>query len=493
MNLTGIKVRPCDDIFWPTPKEMTVTVDEKRDKKKLGLALITVPVAIISPAIGPESTAAEAAQPNKPAQAKTSIEPGSSVANTSQLTYTVKKGDTVSAIAKKFQLSSKQLLALNGLKANDFIFPGQKLKLVDHALVDSAVSEASVSTVHLVRAGETVNSIAKKYSIPVRTILAMNRLSTNALIFPGQKLIIGSVVEQAPKKLVPNFHVVESGETLASIAKKYGIKLDTLLVANSLTESSLIYGGQKLKLKVASNSPDSANSTVGSPASGDKTLTPISSGTISTDPHRPSSVCQIHGYHTVKLGESVSKIAAVYGVTTQSVLNKNSLTWSSTIFVGQKLIIPGVHEIQFCPDITKMTAEMKSNAQVIFDVGRSLGVSDYGIVIALAAAMQESGLKNLSYGDRDSVGLFQQRPSAHWGSAEQILNTEYAARAFFGGPTSPTFGAARGLLDIKSWNEMSLTQAAQAVQISAYPNAYAKWEPFAWVWLDELNGVLVND
>jgi hypothetical protein len=156
------------------------------------------------------------------------------------------------------------------------------------------------------------------------------------------------------------------------------------------------------------------------------------------------------------------------------------------IFVGQKLVIPGVHEIKFCPELTRMTSEMKSNAEVIYRVAKNLSVSDYGIVIALATAMQESGLKNLSYGDRDSVGLFQQRPSAHWGTVEKIMNPEYAARAFFGGRTSPTFGVARGLLDIKDWSSKSLTQAAQAVQISAYPDAYAKWEQSAWVWLDEL-------
>jgi hypothetical protein len=69
---------------------------------------------------------------------------------------------------------------------------------------------------------------------------------------------------------------------------------------------------------------------------------------------------------------------------------------------------------------------------------------------------------------------------------DQIMNPEYSARAFFGGKTSPTLGAARGLLDIKGWSSKSLTEAAQAVQISAYPNAYAKWEASAWVWLDQL-------
>jgi hypothetical protein len=129
---------------------------------------------------------------------------------------------------------------------------------------------------------------------------------------------------------------------------------------------------------------------------------------------------------------------------------------------------------------------MRANANVIIKVGRDLGVSDYGIVIALATAMQESSLRNLDWGDRDSVGLFQQRPSAGWGSVANILSPTYASRLFYGGPTNPNKGYTRGLLDIKGWQSMSVTQAAQAVQISAYPNAYAKWEASARAWLAEL-------
>jgi LysM repeat protein len=278
-------------------------------------------------------------------------------------------------------------------------------------------------------------------------------------------------------------HTVQPGETLASIANHYGISLSNLLLVNGFTESSLVYGGQSIKLKnLEVTAPSEAK-----PVSNVKALaTPLSGALSSTDPHRPPNICEVHGFHTVKPGESVSKIAAVYGLSTQSILSENNLTWSSMIYIGQRLIIPGVHEIKFCPDLTPMTAEMKSNAKIIFQVGKSLGVSDYGIVIALATAMQESGIRNLSYGDRDSVGLFQQRPSAHWGTVKQIMNPEYSARAFFGGKTSPTFGVARGLLDIKDWSSKSLTEAAQAVQISAYPNAYAKWEASAWVWLDQL-------
>jgi hypothetical protein len=103
-------------------------------------------------------------------------------------------------------------------------------------------------------------------------------------------------------------------------------------------------------------------------------------------------------------------------------------------------------------------------------------------VVALAAAMQESGLRNLDYGHSDSLGLFQQRPSQGWGAPEQILDPTYSATVFFVGVQGKT----RGLLDIPGWQSMSVTGAAQAVQISAYPDAYATWESSARAWLAEL-------
>ena len=130
---------------------------------------------------------------------------------------------------------------------------------------------------------------------------------------------------------------------------------------------------------------------------------------------------------------------------------------------------------------------MRANAQIIVQIGRDLGVPERGIIIALATAMQESSLRNINYGDRDSLGLFQQRPSTGWGTPEQILDAAHAARLFYGGPLNPNKGMTRGLLDIPGWQSMSLTQAAQAVQISAFPNAYAKWEASATAWLAQLS------
>lgn len=125
------------------------------------------------------------------------------------------------------------------------------------------------------------------------------------------------------------------------------------------------------------------------------------------------------------------------------------------------------------------TQEQLSNAGVIIKVGQSLGASTRDIQIALMTAMQESGLRNLDYGDRDSIGMFQQRNA--WGSRADRLDPYKSTRMFFLG------GAAgqRGLFDFENRDSMSLAQAAQSVQVSAFPNAYAKWE-------DDAQGILSN-
>ncbi|MFW6034025.1 MAG: M23 family metallopeptidase [bacterium] len=133
-----------------------------------------------------------------------------------------------------------------------------------------------------------------------------------------------------------------------------------------------------------------------------------------------------------------------------------------------------------------LDAEQTRHAGIITAVGQSAGVSPFGLQVALATAMQESQLRNLPYGDRDSVGLFQQRPSAGWGTPDQLMDPVYAAQAFFGGPTGPNSGEPPGLLDIDGWADMTLAEAAQAVQKSAYPDAYAAWEDEATTWLGDL-------
>jgi hypothetical protein len=130
--------------------------------------------------------------------------------------------------------------------------------------------------------------------------------------------------------------------------------------------------------------------------------------------------------------------------------------------------------------VAGLTQAQMDNAKVIVDVGLQLKMPRRALVVALSTAMQESNLYNLasdvlpestqyphqgSGSDHDSVGLFQQRPSSGWGTVEDLMRPAYAARVFY-----------EALAEIPGWEDMSVTAAAQAVQISAFPDAYAQHE-----------------
>jgi len=121
--------------------------------------------------------------------------------------------------------------------------------------------------------------------------------------------------------------------------------------------------------------------------------------------------------------------------------------------------------------------EQARNATTIAAVGKRLDMPDHAVSIALATAYLESGLHNISYGDRDSLGLFQQRPSQGWGTPAQIMTPHYAAAAFY-----------QHLARVPGWQVIPVTQAAQKVQRSALPNGYAQFEPAARAIAEALTG-----
>ncbi|MDX6428657.1 MAG: hypothetical protein QOE54_1023 [Streptosporangiaceae bacterium] len=124
-----------------------------------------------------------------------------------------------------------------------------------------------------------------------------------------------------------------------------------------------------------------------------------------------------------------------------------------------------------------LTVEQADNAATIAGVGIRLGMPDHAVSVALATAMQESRLRNLPNGDRDSAGLFQQRPSQGWGTHAQVVDPVHAATAFY-----------ERLRTEPNWRQLSVTEAAQLVQRSATPDAYAQWEPEARVAASALTG-----
>lgn len=123
-----------------------------------------------------------------------------------------------------------------------------------------------------------------------------------------------------------------------------------------------------------------------------------------------------------------------------------------------------------------LDAEQIRIAATAIEVGRQFNIPERGWIVSISSGLQESGLRNLAGGDRDSVGWQQQRPSTGWGTVKQARDVRLATMAFYG--VAP-HTSNPGLTDIKGWEQMPITRAAQAVQRSGFPGAYAKHETAA--------------
>lgn len=125
----------------------------------------------------------------------------------------------------------------------------------------------------------------------------------------------------------------------------------------------------------------------------------------------------------------------------------------------------------------RLAPDQADNAAVIAAVAGRRGLPAHAVTVALATALQESGLRNLDHGDRDSLGLFQQRPSQSWGSPEEVMDPIHATNAFYD-----------RLVAVPNWQTIPVTKAAQAVQRSALPDAYANHEAGARAFASALTG-----
>lgn len=367
-----------------------------------------------------------------------------------------------------------------------------------HAVISSV--RPDLPATYTVQSGDSVSSIAAQFGVPTPAVLTLNGLGWNSVVHEGQILKITAEPTKrrasSPVRIANDGIIVEPGHTIGTIAERLGISAVALLAHNDLDPTSVIYAGQVLRVPGATVETLERTIPTPSPSFGSApsivqvaTETPVEDTATSE-----ASSIEIFDAADVALAERPTLVtvqvpkkpvtpstppvpAPVAPASAPTPPPAPTPTPPPSSSVGQPI----------SGSITPLNDERRANAQIIVSVGRELGVPDYGIVIALATAMQESSLRNINWGDRDSLGLYQQRPSTGWGTAEQIMDQAYATRLFFGGPQNPNAGRTRGLLDIAGWQSMALTDAAQRVQISAYPLAYAKWEPSAWAWLYELS------
>lgn len=240
--------------------------------------------------------------------------------------YTVQSGDTLSGIALKFSTTSSKLAQLNSISNPNLIYVGQRLLVNQSSNSNSSSSGQSSSTTtntetssasYTVKSGDTLSGIASQYNTTVNQIVSLNQLSNPNLIYVGQVLKLknsqttnSSSSSSSTAATTVGTYTVKAGDTLSAIASRYSTSSSTLASLNSLSNPNLIYVGQVLKVSsnasTSSSTSSSANSTVTTAAS-----------------------------YTVKVGDTLSAIAAKYGTTYQALASTNSISNPNDIYVGQ--------------------------------------------------------------------------------------------------------------------------------------------------------------
>ena len=249
-------------------------------------------------------------------------------------TYTVKGGDTLYGISRKFGMSLSQLISSNGISTSSIIRPGQTLRVVGGE-ASATVVRTSTSTArtsggnYVVQAGDTLYSIARRSGMSLNSLLTLNGLSQSSIIYPGQSLTVSqsegnfstpvSTKTNTASSVVSTSgtYTVKAGDTLYSIARRSGVSLSSLLSLNGLSQSSVIRPGQTLN------------------------VSGTSSTTVATPVSTASQATSTSGTYTVKAGDTLYRIAHNHGISLRTLLSVNGLSETSTIRPGQQLVVSG--------------------------------------------------------------------------------------------------------------------------------------------------------
>jgi membrane-bound lytic murein transglycosylase D len=269
--------------------------------------------------------------------------------------HTVKSGESLSVIARKYQTSVTTIAQANGIKNYHRIRAGQVLTI---PYGDGAALPQNPG-VHVVRRGETLTSVAHRYGLRVNDIAVWNDLRSRDLIYPGQKLIVSLDATAKPPSVRSSgetlVHVVNRGENVSTIAAKYGASCDAVLSANGLSSRDRIYPGQKIRIPgSAPAATEEYTVKSGDTISGIASKFGVSTSAVleansmgSRDRIYPGQKIRISGgtgaasfEHTVKSGDTVYDIAARYGVSTSAVLAANCMGPRDRIYPGEKIKIP---------------------------------------------------------------------------------------------------------------------------------------------------------
>ncbi|MEK6345742.1 MAG: LysM peptidoglycan-binding domain-containing protein [Curtobacterium sp.] len=341
--------------------------------------------------------------------------------------------------------------------------------------VTTVAAVTKAPTTYTVRQGDTVSAIAARYGLSAQEVLVRNGLGWNTIIHPGQTLHLASTpaVQAAPARTTTtsatgSYHV-RSGDTVSGIASRIGVSTQSLLRANNLSQRSVIYPGQTLR--VPSSSAPSA------PAS--------------AAPARPASTASSSSGHVkIASGDTIASIAAAHHVSVKALLAANGLSYTSTIYAGKTLVLPGATATAAVSTSTGSTGasrarssapssggtRRRSSASAGRSASRSADSSSPSPPRCRSRACATSRTATATRSDCSNSGR------ARVGAARPPCRTPRPRPS----ASSRATPARPGLLGVSGWASLSVTDAAQAVQVSAYPTAYAKWAGPAETWLASL-------
>lgn len=347
--------------------------------------------------------------------------------------YTVKSGDTLSAIAAKHKMSLSDLLKKNDISSSTRIFPGDKVK-VDGGSAESSSkrsssskssSTSSGSASYTVKAGDTLGGIAIKHNMSLSALLSKNGISASKPIFPGDKLTINGSANSSSssgksssssKPSGGASYTVKSGDTLSGIASKNGMKLGTLLSLNGISASKPIFPGDKIKVSGSASSASSSSSS-----------------------SKPSGGSSKASSYAVKSGDTLGGIAAKHGMKLSDLLDKNpQLSTSTPLQIGTKVKVSGSsvsststggskkkigntflgrtyadHVVSSANEnkdyLDSISVPSRSEMQsIIVSTANRMGVDP---ALALAHSMQESGFNMRAVSPANALGAMQVIPS----------------------------------------------------------------------------------
>lgn len=177
-------------------------------------------------------------------------QPENSNINTQNITYTVQRGDTLWSIANRYGTSIQEIVNLNNIANPNLIYPGQQIRIQTNTIINGEETRGTGDIIYTVKRGDTLSQIARIYNVTVNHIVELNDIQNPNLIYPGEKL---RITESNSKTLNPTInnittYTVQKGDTLTKIARMYGVSVDYLVRINDIANRNLIYPGQLLQV-----------------------------------------------------------------------------------------------------------------------------------------------------------------------------------------------------------------------------------------------------